>query len=60
MDIVDTKVDINYKNGGIGMEKIPNAVYTKEFREEAVRMVLEHSLSTYMRLLRTYRFPNQQ
>lgn len=29
------------------MEKIPNAVYTKEFREEAVRMVLEHNLSAY-------------
>jgi len=29
------------------MEKIPNAIYTKEFREEAVRMVLEHNLSAY-------------
>jgi len=29
------------------MERIPNAVYTKEFREEAVRMVLEHNLSAY-------------
>jgi transposase-like protein len=47
MLLVDTKVDVQYKNGGIRMEKIPNAVYTKEFREEAVRMVLEHNLSAY-------------
>jgi len=47
MLLVDTKVDVNYKDGGIRMEKIPNAVYTKEFREEAVRMVLEHNLSAY-------------
>ena len=47
MLLVDTKVDVQYKNGGIRMEKVPNAVYTKEFREEAVRMVLEHNLSAY-------------
>jgi len=47
MPLVDTKVEVQYKNGGIRMEKIPNAVYTKEFREEAVRMVLEHNLSIY-------------
>jgi transposase-like protein len=47
MLLVDTKVNVQYKNGGIRMEKIPNAVYTKEFREEAVRMVLEHNLSAY-------------
>lgn len=47
MLFVDTKVEVQYKNGGIGMEKIPNAVYTREFREEAVRMVLEHNLSAY-------------
>jgi len=47
MPFVDTKVDVQYKNGGITMERIPNAVYTKEFREEAVRMVLEHNLSAY-------------
>ena len=45
MLLVDTKVNVQYKNGGIRMEKIPNAVYTKEFREEAVRMVLEHNIS---------------
>ena len=27
------------------MEKIPNAVYTKEFREEAVKLVIESGLS---------------
>ena len=27
------------------MEKIPNAVYTKEFREEAVKLVTESGLS---------------
>jgi transposase-like protein len=47
MLLVDTKVNVQYKNGGIRMEKIPNAIYTKEFREEAVRMVLEHNLSAY-------------
>jgi transposase len=47
MLLVDTKVNVQYKNGGVRMEKIPNAVYTKEFREEAVRMVLEHNLSAY-------------
>jgi len=29
------------------MERIPNAVYTKEFREEAVKMVLEQGLSAH-------------
>ncbi|OPY69501.1 MAG: Transposase [Syntrophorhabdus sp. PtaU1.Bin002] len=47
MLLVDTKVEVNYKDRGIKMEKIPNTVYTKEFREEAVRMVLEHNLSAY-------------
>ena len=27
------------------MEKIPNAVYTKELREEAVKLVIEGGLS---------------
>jgi hypothetical protein len=38
MPFVDTRVDVQYKNGGITMERIPNAIYTKEFREEAVSM----------------------
>jgi hypothetical protein len=41
--LVDTKVDVNYKDGGIRMEKIPNAVYTKEFREEAVSSEIKGS-----------------
>jgi len=38
---VDTKVDVQYRNGGISMEKIPSAVYTRELREEAVKMIIE-------------------
>jgi transposase-like protein len=41
MLLVDTKVDVQYKDGGISMERIPNAVYTKELREEAVKMITE-------------------
>ena len=44
MLLVDTKVDVQYKNGGVRMERIPNAVYTKELREEAVRMITEGGL----------------
>ena len=39
MLLVDTKVDVQYKDGGARMERIPNAVYTKELREEAVKMI---------------------
>jgi transposase len=43
--LVDTKVDIQYKNGGVrNMERIPTAVYTKELREEAVKMITEGGL----------------
>jgi transposase-like protein len=45
MFLVDTKVDVQYKYGGVRMEKIPNAFYTKEFREEAVKLVTEQGLS---------------
>ena len=44
MLLVDTKVDVQYKNGGVRIERIPNAVYTKELREEAVRMITEGGL----------------
>ena len=45
--LVDTKVDVQYKDGGVSnMEKIPNAVYTKELREEAVIMITEGGLKT--------------
>jgi transposase-like protein len=43
--LVDTKVDVQYKNGGVRMERIPNAVYTKELREEAVKLVTEQGLT---------------
>jgi len=45
MLLVDTKVDVQYKNGGVRMERIPNAVYTKELREEAVKLVTEQGLT---------------
>jgi len=45
MFLVDTKVDVQYNYGGVGMERIPNAVYTKELREEAVRLVTEKGLT---------------
>ena len=41
MLLVDTKVDVQYKNGGVRMEKVPKSVFTKEFKEEAVKMVIE-------------------
>lgn len=41
---MDTKVDVKYINGGISMEKIPNAVYTRELREEAVKMITESTI----------------
>ncbi len=44
MHLVDTKVDVQYKDGGVRMERIPNAVYTKELREEAVKMITEGGL----------------
>jgi transposase len=45
MLLVDTKVDVHYNNGGVRiMERIPNAVYTKELREEAVKMITEDGL----------------
>ena len=45
MVLVDTKVMIKYKDGGVRMEKIPKGLYTKEFKEEAVKMVTEGGLS---------------
>ena len=45
MLLVDTKVDVQYKNGGVRMERIPNAVYTKELREEAVKLVTRRWLT---------------
>jgi transposase len=45
MPLVDTKVDVQYKNGGVSMNRIPQGVYTKELKEEAVKMVTEGGLS---------------
>ena len=43
MELVDTKVGVRYdrKNGDVRMKRIPKAVYTKELREEAVKLVTE-------------------
>jgi len=41
---VDTKVDVQYRNRGISMEKIPNAVYTRELRKEAVKMITKSTI----------------
>jgi len=45
MSLVDTEVEVHYENGGVKMERIPNAVYTKELREEAVKLVTEQGLT---------------
>ena len=45
MLLVDTKVDVKYRNGGVIMEKVPRGRSTKEFKEEAVKMVTEGNLS---------------
>jgi transposase len=42
---VDTKVDVQYKDGGVSMKGVPQGRYTKEFREEAVRLIIEDGLS---------------
>ena len=42
---VDTKVDVQYKDGGLSMKGVPQGRYTKEFREEAVRLIIEDGLS---------------
>jgi transposase len=45
MLLVDTKVDVQYNNGGVRMERVPKAIFTKEFKEEAVKMVTEGQLT---------------
>ena len=35
----------NTWDGGVTMERIPNAVYTRELREEAVKLITESGLS---------------
>ncbi len=50
---MDTKVLIKLRNRGVSMSKIPNGRYTKEFREEAVKMVVTggHSAGSAARRL---------
>ena len=58
MDLVDTKVEVQYRaDGGVTMakEKIPYGVYSREFREEAVRLVIESGFSV-RQVGRSYRF----
>jgi len=43
--LMDTKVDVHYNNGGVRMEKVPRGVFTKEFKEEAVKMIMDGGLS---------------
>ena len=43
--LVDTKVDVQYKDGGVRMERAPRGVFTKEFKEEAVKLVINGGLS---------------
>jgi transposase-like protein len=45
MDLVDTKVEVHYQDGGVVMVRGPKGVYTKEFKEEAVKMVTEAGLT---------------
>jgi transposase len=45
MESVDTKVEVHYDNGGVSMERIPCGAYSKELREEAVKLVAEGGLS---------------
>jgi transposase len=42
---MDTNVYVSNQDGGVKMEKVPNGRYTKEFREEAVKMVTDAGLS---------------
>jgi transposase len=41
----DTNVKAEINDGGVRMERIPYGKYTKEFREEAIRLVVEGGLS---------------
>jgi hypothetical protein len=38
---------VKYNNGGVRMKGIPQGRYTKEFREEAVKLVTEGKMTTY-------------
>jgi transposase len=36
---------IQYRDGGVSIERIPRAIYTRELREEALKMVTEGGLT---------------
>jgi transposase len=38
-------LEYNIKDGGVSMERVPKSLYTKEFKEETVKMVTEGGLS---------------
>lgn len=45
MLLVDTNVEVQYNDGGVSMERVPKSLYTREFKEEVVKMVTEGGLS---------------
>ncbi|MBI5599463.1 MAG: transposase, partial [Deltaproteobacteria bacterium] len=45
MKKVDTKSMIKYNDGGVRMRGIPKGRYTKELREEAVKLVTEGNMA---------------
>jgi len=42
---MDTKVKVKYTDGGVRLKGIPQGRYTKEFRQEAVKLVTQEKLS---------------
>jgi hypothetical protein len=34
MLLVDTKVDVQYQDGGVGMGRVPKGMFTKEFKRK--------------------------
>jgi len=45
MDLMDTKVRLKYIDGGVRVKGIPLGRYTREFRQEAVRLVVEERIA---------------
>jgi len=41
---VDTKVDVQYINKCISMKKIPIEVYTRDLREETIKMIIKDKM----------------
>jgi|WetSurMetagenome_2_1015567.scaffolds.fasta_scaffold271238_2 transposase len=42
---MDTEVHVSNQDGDVEMDRVPNERYTKEFREEAVKMMTDGGLS---------------